>query len=239
MEVGVAIERKGLMIRNGICDKIKVLWVDIGTIGRAVSLWETRNESSLIEVLMNTGKLSEITFPAISCIFHLFLVMAVKHRVKVLRSRVPQSMEFVKLIGLWSNLRKWWLCGLNGGIALVLGLLLEPSNKFWKLQMRLISAHWVQEDEKHILGERRRGRGLILAAGFCLFFGESAVVKDVDVVPLLHSVEDNVVLICLLGLLQSLVSLCLFKSKVHYMRVSPFVIWHIFKVRKPHDWPIL
>jgi hypothetical protein len=136
-------------------------------------------------------------------------------------------MVLVELIGFFSYLGDDLLCWLLLGVASVRCLLFEPPYKLWQLYVSLKPTDRIQEDQKYILCERRRGRGRIFLLKLLLFLRKSLVAHHLNVVTLIIRIEDDIVLHRLLGLLQCFVTLSGLEYCLRNVSVRPLILTRI------------
>lgn len=140
VEVGVAVERKGLVLRSGVDHSTDVVVVHIRPVGCAEARRKASDKSSVTELLVEAMRPSYIlTFFEDNV--HFICRVAVEHWEDVMRRVVAQRVILVKLIGLCLHLSKRRRRWLNGRVATEPRLLLEPPHEPRQLYVRLKATH--------------------------------------------------------------------------------------------------
>ena len=178
---------------------------------------------------------SSCSVAVVKDLVHFISGMTVEHRENVVGGVVAHGVIFVELVSLGLYLRKGRRLWLNGRVASLSGLLLEPAHELGQLDVRLKAAHRVQEYHQYVLDQGGRGGGRELAKRLSLFLSEGAVVDDIDVVSLLNCVEDDVVLLGLLGLFDGLVALGRLEHRLDDVSVRPLHFARVFEVREANN----
>ena len=234
VEVGVAVEGKGLVVGRGIDDCLNIAVIYVSSVGSAETCGKAGHESSITELLVETVR-SSCSVAVVKDLVHFISGMTVEHRENVVGGVVAHGVIFVELVSLGLYLRKGRRLWLSGRVASLPGLLLEPAHELGQLDVRLKAAHRVQEYHQYVLDQGGRGGGRELAKRLSLFLSEGAVVDDIDVVSLLNCVEDDVVLLGLLGLFDGLVALGRLEHRLDDVSVRPLHFARVFEVREANN----